>query len=374
MGGIFISCVSKEFHGDTWPEAASWPGSYRAQLAMFLQTCGQHVVYQETFAQGEGDLLAKLEDYIAKECKAVIHLIGHDAGWSPDDDLPEGSVTPSDAVHALLHRHGDNFLIGRPSLRQRLVERGYRGVSATQWEAYLAMHYNKPLFVYTFTDQAERAPNFRPQSALRNDRLSQTEHLELLRLTSFDRTEGLGNVHDFKDAAIAALVRTGILSVPALPSRSRIEEAKSESKRLNDLFISATNVELINREPIPRVEAKSIFDAIVSNDSQGVLLVATAGSGKSCILAQVIERLRDQAIPCLSIKLDSVPVCNSAKQLGHELGLSESPVDTLADIAQGEACVLIIDQLDSISTVSGRKTNTWLAFEEVRGKSLPFQA
>ena len=97
-----------------------------------------------------------------------------------------------------------------------------------------------------------------------------------------------------------------------------------------------------------------------------MLLVATAGSGKSCILAQVTGRLRDQAIPCLAIKLDSVPECSSSKQLGHELGLTESPVTTLADAAQGQASVLIIDQLDSISTVSGRKTNTWLAFEEVR--------
>ncbi|MFY7877621.1 MAG: hypothetical protein ACOVQM_19345, partial [Pirellula sp.] len=130
--------------------------------------------------------------------------------------------------------------------------------------------------------------------------------------------------------------------------------------------MSATNVELINREPIPRDEAKSIFDAIASNDSKGVLLVATAGSGKSCIFAQVIERLRDQTIPCLAIKLDSIPECNSSRQLGNELGLTESPVTTLADMAHGEASVLIIDQLDSISTVSGRKTNTWLAFEEVR--------
>ena len=366
MGGIFISCVSKEFHGDTLPGAPQWPGSYRTQLALFLEKCGQKVVYQETFAQGEGDLLAKLESYIAKECKAVIHLIGHEAGWSPDDDLPEGLVLPSDAVHALLNRHGDTFLAGRPSLRERLVERGFRGLSATQWEAYLAIHHNKPLLAFTFADHAQRTPTFRLQTALREDRLSQTEHLELMRLTSFDRTEGIGNVHDLKDAAIAALVRGGILSESVLPNQRRVKEAKSQIIRLNDQFMSATNVELINREPIPRDEAKFIFEAIASTDSSGVLLVATAGSGKSCILAQVIGRLRDQTIPCLAIKLDSVPECSCSLQLGRELGLTESPVTTLADMAQGDASVLIIDQLDSISTVSGRKTNTWLAFEEVR--------
>lgn len=366
MEGIFISCVSREFHGDTSQGAAAWQRSYRSQLSQFLQTCGQHVVFQETFAQGKGDLLAKLEDYIAKECKAVIHLIGHDAGWSLDDDLPEGSLIPSDAIHALLIRHGDSFLAGRPSLRQRLVERGFRGISATQWEAYLAIHYNKPLLVFTFADHAQRAPTFNPQVNTRYDRLSQTEHFELLKLSGFDRNEGIDSVHDLKEAAIEALVRTGILSMPANLSLSRIEEAKSQSSRLNDRFMSATNAELINREPIPRDEANSIFAAITSPDSPGVILVATAGNGKSCILAQVIEQLREHGIPCLAIKLDSVPECSGSVQLGRELGLSESPVTTLANAAQGQASVLIIDQLDSISTVSGRKTNTWLAFEEVR--------
>ena len=64
MHSIFLSCVSKEFHGSP---TDPWPGSYRTQLAHFLQECGQQVVYQETFAQGGGDLLAKLDDYIATE-------------------------------------------------------------------------------------------------------------------------------------------------------------------------------------------------------------------------------------------------------------------------------------------------------------------
>jgi|LakMenE01Jun11ns_1017448.scaffolds.fasta_scaffold9843203_3 hypothetical protein len=83
MHGIFISCVSKEFHGDTSRGAASWTGSYRDQLVKFLQECGHHVVYQENFAKGPGDILEKLDNYIANECKAVIHLIGSDAGWGP---------------------------------------------------------------------------------------------------------------------------------------------------------------------------------------------------------------------------------------------------------------------------------------------------
>jgi hypothetical protein len=364
MHGIFISCVSKEFHGDTSRGAASWTGSYRDQLVKFLQECGHHVVYQENFAQGPGDILEKLDNYIANECKAVIHLIGSDAGWGPDDDLSEGSVDTSDAVHGLLKRHGKFFLADRPTLRQRLLQRSFQGISATQWEAYLAIHHKKPLFVFTFADEAQRAPTFRTQTPIHNDRLSQTEHFELMQLTNRDRTEGIANINELQKAAIAGLHRAGIFPTP--PNPSRIVNAQSNSKRLNDRFILATNVELINGVPILRDEATSIIDTIVSNAAPGVLLVATAGCGKSCILAQVMEQLHDQAIPCLAIKLDTVPECNSSVKLGYELGLSESPVSTLADMAQGKTAVLIIDQLDSISTVSGRKTNTWLAFEEVR--------
>lgn len=233
MAGVFLSCVSKEFHGDSLPRGVPWPGSYREQLAHFLQQCGQPVVYQETFAQGGGDLLAKLEDYIAGECKAVIQLIGHDPGWSPDDDLPSGSLATSDAVCALLARHGDSFLAGRPSLRQRLVERRFRGMSATQWEAYLAIHYKTPLLVFAFADSAERSPTFQPPMTPRADRLSQAEHFELLKLTSFDRTEQIRDQHEFKEAAIAALVRASVLSQAEATPRPRCSEFSS----IGSLFV-----------------------------------------------------------------------------------------------------------------------------------------
>ncbi len=226
VAGIFLSCVSNEFHGDTSPNAIPWPGSYRAQLARFLQQCGQQVVYQETFAQGGGDLLAKLNKYIAEECRAVVHLIGHAAGWSPDDDSP-------DAVHALLARYGDSFLATRPALRERLVARGFRGISATQWEAYLAIHHNKPLLVFTFADSAERSPIFQRQVSPRADRWSQAEHFELLKLTSFDRSEQIADQHQFKEAAIAALVRERVITQAESSPPPRCTEFSS----IGSLFI-----------------------------------------------------------------------------------------------------------------------------------------
>lgn len=323
---VFISAVTDEF------EAANARfANLRTRLSGYLRRADCDVKTQEEFRQFPTGTLNKLDKYISS-CTAVLHLVGNSLGYVPDR---------RDVEEFLAHNAG--FRLKFPDFGNDLGDN--LALTYTQWEAIIAIHRGIPLYVYATPHEDPR----------------QQKHLQRLRLMG-RYAEPFSSSEELFGKLLGDLRSI----IPALPSLSRIEEAKSESKRLNNLFMSATNVELINREPIPRDEAKSIFDAIVSNDSQGVLLVAAAGSGKSCILAQVIGRLRDQAIPCLAIKLDSVPVCNSSKQLGHELGLSESPVTILSDMAQGEASVLIIDQLDSISTVSGRKTNTWLAFEEVR--------
>lgn len=323
---IFISAATDEF------EAANARfANLRTRLSGYLRRADCDVKTQEDFRQFPTGTLNKLDNYVSS-CTAVLHLVGNSRGYVPD----RREVDEFMAQNA-------GFFSKFPEFEKELGD--IFALTYTQWEAIIAICRGIPLYVYSTPHEDPR----------------QQKHLQRLRVMG-RYAEPFGSSEELFGKLLGDLRSI----IPALPSLSRIEEAKSESKRLNDLFMSVTKVELINREPIPRDEAKSIFDAIVSNDSQGVLLIATAGSGKSCILAQVIGRLRDQAIPCLAIKLDSVPECSGSKQLGHELGLTESPVTTLADMAQGEASVLVIDQLDSISTVSGRKTSTWLAFEEVR--------
>jgi len=226
MPGIFLSCVSSEFHGPTGHGAVPWPGSYRAQLAHYLQECGQQVVYQETFAQGGGDLLAKMDDYIAKECKAVVHLIGHARGWCLEDDLPDRTAT-SDAVHALLAKYGETFLTHRPDLRQQLLARNFHGISVTQWEAYLAIHHSKPLLVFTFADTAERHPTFHVEAAPPTDRVTQAMHLAWLRQTGFDRNEQILNQYQFKEKVISGLLRERVITESESIARPRCSEYSS---------------------------------------------------------------------------------------------------------------------------------------------------
>ncbi|MCA9058443.1 MAG: hypothetical protein KDA85_08090, partial [Planctomycetaceae bacterium] len=151
-----------------------------------------------------------------------------------------------------------------------------------------------------------------------------------------------------------------------VPNLNETDRLNIAIEKQNQRFLAATNVELINQSQLPRKEAGAILDAIEAEDSRGALVIADAGFGKSCILAQVVAKLREDDVPFIAFKLDSIAECNTSKKIGSEIGLPESPASSLAKVAGNQRCVLIVDQLDAISLVSGRKTNTWVAFDELR--------
>ncbi|MCP4397170.1 MAG: hypothetical protein GY801_07715, partial [bacterium] len=75
---------------------------------------------------------------------------------------------------------------------------------------------------------------------------------------------------------------------------------------------------------------------------------------KSSVILQVIRELQQNNLPLLSFRVDTLTSVNSPKELGRQLELPESPACVLASIANGRECVLIIDQLDAVSEISGR--------------------
>ena len=70
-------------------------------------------------------------------------------------------------------------------------------------------------------------------------------------------------------------------------------------------------------------------------------------------------------MPFLAIRLDNLPVVGSTKALGQELGLPDSPAIVLAGLSHGNPAVLLVDQLDAMSVVSGRNPELWQVFEEL---------
>jgi hypothetical protein len=88
-------------------------------------------------------------------------------------------------------------------------------------------------------------------------------------------------------------------------------------------------------------------------------LVGTAGGGKTAVLQQAVTGLVDAGVPTLAIRLDRYGTLSSTADLGRHLDLDVSPVAALAASANGDPAVLVVDQLDAVSLVSGRLTENF---------------
>lgn len=108
---------------------------------------------------------------------------------------------------------------------------------------------------------------------------------------------------------------------------------------------------------IDRKERAIVEEMLVQPDGPSVvLLTGVAGAGKSGVVAGLIERLRDRGIPHLALRADQHLTSRSPQDLGHALlGRDESPAVTLKGLSDPGQSVLIIDQVDAISEVSGRQ-------------------
>jgi hypothetical protein len=153
---LFLSCVSGEF------------GAYRDTLRRALTRPNVEVKIQEDFKALGGDTLKMLAEYI-EQCEAVVHFIGDMAGATP----AASSVK--------------DFLRRSPELQTRLAEKGLGHdvlitLTYTQWEAWLAVGFDKDLLIVAPAPTVERGPNF---TATEASRKSQADHLE--RLKAIDR-------------------------------------------------------------------------------------------------------------------------------------------------------------------------------------------
>ena len=158
---LFLSCVSDEF------------GEYRDELRRALARPDVEVKIQEDFKSRGGDTLAMLEDYIGS-CDVVVHFAGEMAGSGP----------ASSSVDDLLRR--------RPELAARLAEKGMDRealgrLTYTQWEAWLAIGFNKDgaernLVIVAPAFGVKRGAKFALDDA---SRASQADHLARLKAIDF---------------------------------------------------------------------------------------------------------------------------------------------------------------------------------------------
>lgn len=112
---------------------------------------------------------------------------------------------------------------------------------------------------------------------------------------------------------------------------------------------------LIERE-LPHDVFKKIKDAA---GPETIAITGLAGSGKSAAMLQLLDLLRGDSIPCLAVRLDRLNPSMSQADVGARFGLEESPAALLSAAAKGQPCVILVDQLDAVSTVSGRQSDAF---------------
>ncbi len=131
--------------------------------------------------------------------------------------------------------------------------------------------------------------------------------------------------------------------------------ARDHIKATTLAYLAGQRAKLISGTPIHRSAGDEVIAKLRQNASSvDILITSPAGGGKSACLAQIVEGLQEANIPVLAFRLDRIEPVSSPILLGDKLGLGESPAVVLADLFPGQPVVLVIDQLDFVSTTSGR--------------------
>ncbi|MCP4546387.1 MAG: hypothetical protein GY835_07970 [bacterium] len=115
-----------------------------------------------------------------------------------------------------------------------------------------------------------------------------------------------------------------------------------------------------------RDEAAEVVQILSANvtDVKTVFLIGSAGIGKSSVTLKVMEEIGALGWTVLPIRLDHIDKTNNPALIGKQLlQMEKSPVTILASLAAGEDCLLVIEQFDTVSTVSGRNTQLFNAVD-----------
>ncbi|WP_100616857.1 AAA family ATPase [Bacillus cereus] len=142
-------------------------------------------------------------------------------------------------------------------------------------------------------------------------------------------------------------------------------------KSLQRDFVQSIEPLLIGSELIRRMETQKCLEIL---QQEGLLiLTGDSGSGKSGILLEIINKLDEDGITYIPLRVDRRVPKNTAEQFGKELGLPDSPAFCLASISQEQTAVLIIDQLDAIRWTSNHSTNALDVCKELINQVLFFK-
>ena len=115
--------------------------------------------------------------------------------------------------------------------------------------------------------------------------------------------------------------------------------------------------------------ARADVDAVVGllrepDGCQVVVVDGRAGYGKSTVASQVAATLEAEGWFVAVARMDTDQSMSTSRDLGHAMGLSESPSVLLDGVSDGLPAVLVVDQLDAVSLFGGRMSDNFDAVHE----------
>lgn len=147
------------------------------------------------------------------------------------------------------------------------------------------------------------------------------------------------------------------------------DDAPSLISEATDRYLRARRM-LIQDSLISRSSTQEILSKIKENEANGAdcVLNGKAGGGKTGCVIECVEALQQSDdVAVLAFRLDRIKPVSSTRELGECLGLEESPALVLKTAAEtmSRDAVLIIDQLDAVSTTSGRSAEFFEVVEDL---------
>ena len=139
---------------------------------------------------------------------------------------------------------------------------------------------------------------------------------------------------------------------------------------VTEQYLKVTRRKLIRGSLIPRSSTQQLLDKINENDTNGAdcVLTGKAGGGKTGCVIECVESLQQSNnTTVLAFRLDRIKPVSTTKELGKCLGLAKSPALVLKTAAEAlsQDAVLVIDQLDAVSTTSGRSAEFFEVVEDL---------
>lgn len=136
-------------------------------------------------------------------------------------------------------------------------------------------------------------------------------------------------------------------------------------------YVAGQRAKWIRGTSIRRSVADDIIGKFQSHSAPlDILITSPAGGGKSACLCQIVEGLLAAGVPVLAFRLDRIETVATTIALGEKLGLGEAPSVVLADAFPGQTLALVVDQLDCVSSTSGRHPDFFDTFAALRDEVL----